>query len=999
MKKTVLQNLSILALCLLAHVVFAQPTNDECVGALRISDPSSCGNYSLVGATPSGLSAASCGNSVNGDIWFSFIPQATSITVTVNGQSSSNPSGTLRAPIVAIYRGDCNSLNELRCGTDNNSSNFAEITLDGVFVGVEYLIRVDSRSATSLGSFELCLNNFNQPAEAGGDCATRALLCDKSSFTVESVTGAGNDTGEMDGTTCFVGAGTNLETNSTWFTWTADNDGSLEFSLTPLNITDDLDFVLYLLPNGVNDCSGKQQIRCMASGEGTFNTDGRCSGATGLRSSSTDGQELSGCEQASDDNFLAAVDMIAGQSFALVVNNFSGGGNGFEMEFGGTGNFRGPDPEFTMTPMSSDACLGNQITFLDASTYADGNIASWAWTFGIGGDIETATGQGPHRVTYNTPGIKQIVLTLETDQGCIITEVQDIVIDPCCQTQNAISQTANITDSNCADTNQGSISLAVNSNYGPHQFLWDNGSSSPIRNNLNAGDYTVTVTGTYCDTIFTYPVDSESDISSDTLIGMPTCDGGTDGSITLTPMGGVEPYEYLWNNAGGYINDNFLNGLSVSSNTVIIRDAIGCDDTLDIQVNELQLLLVPGDQNVTMPTCFEFADGRIVLNIDNGQGPYTYNFNNQGFDTQNERNDLTAGIYNVEVLDANRCRGAFTFEITDHPELTVAIDKMDISCNGEVDGSAMATLSGGVDGYTYSWNNGMTNPEITNLPSGTYTITGRDANGCEVRDNINIVEPGAIGLTIDQVTDVICNGDETGSISISPIGGSGSFTYSLDGTNFSSETLFDALPAGDYTITIRDANDCTNTNMATIVEPPPLVVDAGMDQEINFAFETTISTTYGPPSRIVSYAWSPDNETSCTDCASIRVGPFRTTDYVVRIEDQTMCVAFDTVRIVVNDIRPIFVPNVFSPNSDGTNDRLGVYSNIAAVNVDLFQIYDRWGGLIFESENLPLNDPTMGWDGTFKGKSLNAGVYIYQAKIRFLDNEVRDYSGDVTLLR
>jgi len=557
------------------------------------------------------------------------------------------------------------------------------------------------------------------------------------------------------------------------------------------------------------------------------------------------------------------------------------------------------------------------------------------------------------------------------------------------------------TDSDCWDIPDGSINLAVSSNYGPHRILWENGSSTPSRSNLVAGDYMVTVTGTYCDTVFTYTVDSPDPIVTDTLINMPTCDGGMDGSITLNPSAGTPGYEYLWNNAATYTTDPTFDNIGVGTYPVVIRDALGCDDTLNIEVNELQLLLVPDEENITMPNCFGENNGGIELNINNGQGPYTYDFNDgQGFMAQNERTDLTAGIYTIDVLDANRCRGQFIFDVMDHPELLVALDKMDISCNGEVDGSIVASLSGGVDGYTYSWSNGATTSEIMNLPATTYTITGRDANGCMVTDNINIIEPGPIGLTIDDVTDVICNGDETGTIAISPVGGSGTFTYSLNGGTFSPETLFENLGAGDYTITIRDVNDCTNTNMTSILEPPPLIVDAGMDQEINFAFGTTISTTYSPPSRIVTYAWTPGEEgVSCDDCASVQVSPFQTTDYIVRIEDQTMCTAFDTVRIIVNDIRPIFVPNVFSPNSDGNNDRLSIYSNIAAVNVDLFQIYDRWGGLVFEAEDFPLNDPTMGWDGTLRGKSLNTGVFVYHAKIRFLDNEVRDYSGDVTLLR
>ena len=243
MKKTILKSLSIIVLCLSAQIVIGQVANDECVGAIHIADPNSCGDYTLVSATPSGFGAPSCASAVNGDVWFTFIPQATSITITVNGASQSNSNGTLRAPIIALYRGDCNgTINELRCTSDNLGTNFTEITLNSIFVGARYLIRIDSRTLTGLGSFELCLKNFNQPAAPGSDCPQSALLCDKSSFTVRSVTGAGSNLTELNDATCVNQNGGNIEMNSTWYTWIAQNDGQLEFTLTPLNDGDDLDF-------------------------------------------------------------------------------------------------------------------------------------------------------------------------------------------------------------------------------------------------------------------------------------------------------------------------------------------------------------------------------------------------------------------------------------------------------------------------------------------------------------------------------------------------------------------------------------------------------------------------------------------------------------------------------------------------------------------------------------------------------------------------------------
>ena len=127
--------------------------------------------------------------------------------------------------------------------------------------------------------------------------------------------------------------------------------------------------------------------------------------------------------------------------------------------------------------------------------------------------------------------------------------------------------------------------------------------------------------------------------------------------------------------------------------------------------------------------------------------------------------------------------------------------------------------------------------------------------------------------------------------------------------------------------------------------------------------------------------------------------PTTTAWYVITITNDAGCVTSDSVLIVVDAYKPIYIPNVISANQDFVNDFLTVYGNVAATGVQSFQIFDRWGGLLWENRDFPLNDPSQGWDGTYKGKFVNPGVYAYVAIVNFLDNIPVTYHGTVTVLR
>ncbi len=408
------------------------PINDECQTAIVIEDPSNyCSGFaafSNAGATPSPFDAPSCFD-ISNDVWFAFTAVATDIVVTVNGASSNGSGGTLEGPSISLYTGNCSNLSELECQA-GNAANFTDLTQSGVTVGSFMFVRVEG-IGNFTGTFDLCIQNFNPPIDPSSDCVDGAILCDKSTFTVDQLVGAGNDPNDFAGAPCFSGSGGNLalEFNSVWFRWTCDQPGSLVFTLTPLRPVADLDFVLYELPGGLDDCANKQLLRCEAAGAAEALYPTPCHGPTGLSFDAQDNSEPFNCDMG-QDNFVAPINMVSGRSYALGVNNFGPGTEGFTIEFDGTGTFLGPQPAFAAQPPTVP-CL-EEVVFTDASSFANGSIVGWSWNFGQDASPQTALSQGPHAVTYNSWGTKFITLTVESDEGCITTQVIPFEVTECC---------------------------------------------------------------------------------------------------------------------------------------------------------------------------------------------------------------------------------------------------------------------------------------------------------------------------------------------------------------------------------------------------------------------------------------------------------------------------------------------------------------------------------------------------------------------------------------
>ena len=995
-----------LFLLFLPVFLWAQPSNDECIDAIEISTLdnwcSAISEFSNIDAnqSPEATDGGCVPNTQdNDDVWFKFTAIGTDISISVVGDLLVNPGGSLSQPQFVLYSGVCGNLVEEACASDNMNNNQVSIITGPLTVGEEYYIQVGARFGKE-GTFELCINNFNAVPSPSGDCEPGVILCDKSPFSVALVSGSGNQPNELFGLDCVDPgqcSGGVSEFASSWYKWTCEQSGTLSFSIDPLNPSDDIDFVIFELPNGINDCSNKIPLRCMFSGENVgapLEEWQACTGSTGLALTDPDDTEACGC-QPGDNNFAVAINMVAGRSYALVIMNFSESGNGFSIEWGGTGTFLGPTADYTTAP--NELCVGEEISFTDQSSFI-GNIIGWEWDFGLGASPASFNGQTPPPVIYNVPGTKIIRLTIETERGCFVTKVDSPLEVICCDDYFDVA--ADITNVECPDTPTGAIDLTTSSAFGPIVFSWDNGADTEDISGIIGGDYMITLTDeSTCTDSLSFVVDGPPPIVFDTLIVMPTCNGGMDGVLTLNVSGATPPYLFSFE-GGPFDPNNTWPNLAVGDYDVTVRDANGCEFMLTIPVRELELTLDPNVVSIEQPSCFGFSDGSITVSINNGLPPYEYDFNDgNGFQSSNILNNLPAGVYQVDVRDANLCLGSFTFDIEDHPPLTLNFVTENVSCFGLSDGSVMPVVTGGVGNYSFSWSSGQNTADLSNIIAGNYVLTVTDGNGCIIEGDTTITEPGFLGLDVTDIVDNICFGESEGSVTVQETGGVGPYEYSADGFTFQTSPVFNNLPAGDYTFVVLDANDCTAEVNATISQPIELIVDAGPDRLIQLGFDTLVVATsnYSP----VTYTWSSTGEFTClnSDCSRIEVRPFNTTVYEVTVINEDGCTATDIVTIRVIKDRPVYIPNVFSPNGDGVNDNFTVFSGPAAAEIRSLRIYNRWGGLVYEEGNFPTNDTRLGWDGTQAGQAVNSGVFVYVAEVAFIDGEVVQYEGDVTVLR
>jgi gliding motility-associated-like protein len=460
-----------------------------------------------------------------------------------------------------------------------------------------------------------------------------------------------------------------------------------------------------------------------------------------------------------------------------------------------------------------------------------------------------------------------------------------------------------------------------------------------------------------------------------------TCFGGNNGTATVSASGGATPYTYSW--TPGNLSGATQSQLTAGSYTVTATDGNGC--TGQVVVTITQPTQLTATIAATDATCGA-DDGQLQVNPNGGTAPYTYVWTPNAGSTATVSN-LAAGSYQVVVTDAAGCSITLNGNVNNANAPTLTLESsQNETCPGDADGSASVSASGGSGGYTYNWlPTGGNAAEATGLTAGNYVVTVTDSDGCLSSLNVTIGSQPAISLS-GTVINEDC-GQQNGQISLNASGGTGTLTYSW--SNGQSTSSLTNLTFGDYTVVVTDQNGCSTQQTFTVetigtipvfVTPPVASIEAGESVDLE--------ATGG-----VSYTWTPATGLSCTDCPNPTASPITTTTYTVSAVDEFGCPGDTTVTIFVQQLcGELFVPTIFSPNADGANDQHCVLGG--CLTSFEFSIYNRWGERVFESTS-----QSACWDGMFRGKLAQTGVYVYKLKAVLIDGTEVKESGNINLVR
>lgn len=628
-------------------------------------------------------------------------------------------------------------------------------------------------------------------------------------------------------------------------------------------------------------------------------------------------------------------------------------------------------------------CYGDTIT-IALNKVLERNSSEYTNCWKVDGN--TVRQDSSMSITVFADSTKLLTVESVNEYGCMVYDTVDIVVMNL-QVNPAIMPVK------CYGDSSGSIRLMVQGGIAPYTYEWNcTAEDTNEAGGLPAGTYVVHICeagGCCTDTVIHLSQPDSISMSLYDTLSVLYCESVCKGKVGVQITGGVAPYNLLWNTGD---TTAFIGNLCTGTYTLYIADANNCTDTLQYEIADTSDMEVTYTMN--MPACFGDCDGSIHLQVSNATFPCSYIWN-VGNSNTGSRDDLCAGDYSVLVTDAHDCRRQLFISISDPERLQLQSEVVSQpSCNGRNDASILVSMQGGTPPYSYYWNNVAGDTLLDSLYAGTYQLHVRDKNGCTFDTVFTVLDFDTLRLSAYAVKTPckeVCKGEAL----VFAEGGCPPYSYRWS----SGDTAFKAenLCVGNYSVNVYDANSCMASISVDILDSNTFSQDVHAWADTNEVYRsqstmlhvTDLGSGY-------TYYWEPEDYLNPSKGKDVEAAPQETTMYTAIVEDVYGCRKTDTVWIIVNDVlceEPfVFVPNAFSPNGDGVNDVLYVRGELLE-SIE-FAVYDRWGEKLFET-----NTKLKGWDGSYKNKNCEPGVYVYYLHATCIGGVEYIHKGNVTLIR
>ena len=625
----------------------------------------------------------------------------------------------------------------------------------------------------------------------------------------------------------------------------------------------------------------------------------------------------------------------------------------------------------SITPTITDVSCYNGSDGVASVVASGGNMQGYSYNW----SPEPSVGQGTNSVSGLLAGVWTVTVT--DDVTNTLTESLAITINE----PAVISSLSGISNSTCWSCGDGEINVAASGGNGGYEYSIDGGQNWQLSNEfktLITGEYSVSVKDNKgCISPVLEVVSVGYDVPLLSITPSTTdvsCDSGNDGVASVVVSGGhMQGYSYNWSpepSAGQ--GTNSISGLSAGIWTITVTDDINTNLTESLAITIEEPVVISSLSGVNNSTCWSCSDGEINVVASGGNGGYEYSIDGgQNWQLSNEFKTLLTGEYSVSVKDNKGCISSVLEVVSvgyDVPSLTVTSSYTDVSCYNGTDGVASVVVSGGhMQGYSYNWSPepsvGQGTNSASGLAAGVWTVTVIDDVNNSLTESIiiTIEEPTVISFN-SQIKVATCGNCEDGEITINATGGTGNYEFSIsNGQDWESINVFSSLLPGDYSILVKDENDC--------VSPTAENINIGFDSilvsltkinpgcnESNGSISTLVSGGTPP----YSYFWSTQSTNSNVDglskgTYSLSISDATGESHIEYIElnydmetvwlesadvDQNSDGTFTSISASGNAL--VFSENTLEPNMDGS------------ITMDVPFTFTRWivGFEISESANV-----------------------------------------------